>query len=210
MFGVLTPFLIWHWTCRWVTAPSIIKLTQLLTVKIQTSRRIGTDLLDTKRLWIKDKPINATQDPLPTIKLRPFKSGRRSTTIYYYLINSPEKSPFVHPVGKIAADGGGSRPFCGKRKIVDCIWMKARGDPCRVGIIASLDIGSDHLLDMLSTKGFWRHGSFPCRVGNPVNLRRPLPRGKPEDIDLAAIKTDLELAVQRADWPKMDRQPAIA
>src|SRR6516165_4534665 len=55
---------------------------------------------------------------------------------------------------------------------------------------------------------FWRHGSFPCRVGNPVNLRRPMPRGKPEDVDLAAIKTDLELAVQRADWPKMDRQPA--
>ena len=48
--------------------------------------------------------------------------------------------------------------------------MKARGDLCRVGIIASLDIGSDHLLDTLATKGFWGHGSFPCRVGNPINL----------------------------------------
>jgi hypothetical protein len=82
-FGVLAPFSIWHWTCRWVTAPSIVKLTQLLTVnfKIQTSRRIGTDLLDTKRLWLKDKPINATHDPPLTIKSRPLKSSRRSTGI---------------------------------------------------------------------------------------------------------------------------------
>jgi hypothetical protein len=32
--------------------------------------------------------------------------------------------------------------------------MKARRDPCRVAIVASLDIGSDHLLDTLSRKGF--------------------------------------------------------
>jgi hypothetical protein len=38
--------------------------------------------------------------------------------------------------------------------------MKARSDPCRVGIVASLDIGSDHSLDALSRKGFWRHGSL--------------------------------------------------
>ena len=32
---------------------------------------------------------------------------------------------------------------------MNCVWMKARGDPRRVAIVASLNIGSDHLLDTL-------------------------------------------------------------
>ena len=84
-FVALAAFAVWHWTCRWVAALSIIKFTQLLTVvfTIQTCRRIGTDLVNAKRLWLKDKPINTTQDPLLTIKLCPFKSSRGSISIYY-------------------------------------------------------------------------------------------------------------------------------
>jgi len=59
-FGVLAPLQCGTGRARWVTAPSMMKLTQLLTVnfEIQTCRHIGTDLPNTKRLWLKDKPIN--------------------------------------------------------------------------------------------------------------------------------------------------------